>query len=153
MSQINKGQINLNQKLTEKFNAADIDASGTLSKAEFADALSGKGLSQQRAEKLFSRIDANQDGQISLEEQQQKVAAMQERIEGLSAKNATPGQGNFDALASLFEILDSSEQAGDKKQQLQGLMKDIKSNGPNQNNLTEPATLSNQILPSINITA
>ncbi len=142
----------LTQKLTDKFNSADTDASGSLSKTEFAEALAGKGVSSNRAEKLFNRIDSNQDGQISLEEQQEKITAMQERMNsftgGMPATNA-----NFDAVSSLFEALNSTATDESRKQELQGLMKDIKTNGLTDDNIASLTSLSGEIIPAIDISA
>lgn len=143
----------LHQKLTEKFNSADTDASGALSKAEFAEALAGKGVNSNRTEKLFNQLDSNQDGQISLEEQQQKIAAMQERMNNLTAGGMPESNANFDAVASLFEALNSTATGENRKQELQGLMKDIKSNGLSENNLSRLTSLSSEIIPAIDVSA
>ena len=143
----------LAQKLTDKFNAADLDASGSLSKTEFAEALAGKGVSSNRAEKLFNRIDSNQDGQISLEEQQERIAAMQERMNNFTGGGMPSTNANFDTVSSLFEALNSTATGEERKQQLQGLMKDIKSNGLTEENISSLTSLSNEIMPAIDISA
>jgi len=138
------------EHIKERFQAADVDESGALSKAEVTNALSAKGLDTSRVEKMFERMDANGDGEISLQEHSDMLKAMEERMNKLISKG-TSGSGSFDTLISLLEALTSTSEDDDEKDRLQKMLDKLQSEGLSESNLSEAVSILNSIIPPVNI--
>ncbi|MEO0975063.1 MAG: EF-hand domain-containing protein, partial [Pseudomonadota bacterium] len=52
-------------RANERFDAADTDGNGTISKGEFSEVLTARGVDGGHADEFFARLDANGDGTLS----------------------------------------------------------------------------------------
>lgn len=105
---------NFPQSAQDRFNSADIDKSGSLSKDEFLSATEqvSKPIDP---EKIFNRMDSNGDGTLTHKEQQafqEQMAERMERIVSMSEKKAGAETG-FDILR---EALSSSDRGNEQQQ-------------------------------------
>ncbi len=68
---------NMQEKMRQKFNAADTDGNGKLSMQEMQEAMAGKSGDTSQAEKLFNRMDTDGNGEVDAAE---LAAAMEARL-------------------------------------------------------------------------
>ncbi len=119
MSGFNPQQIM--QDMQNKIQAADTDANGSISKLELEQAAAQKGNPGAMPGKLFERADANGDGELSAQEQEQMFTAMQDRFaqfanagmpQDIVAPGYSPSLGTSNNFESLLNSLAESETEG-----------------------------------------
>jgi len=109
------GRSMIMDKMQEKFKSADTDNNGSLSKSEFGDN-APKGINQEKIDQMFARLDGDENGEISAEEQQVMVEHVAERMERFASKMGSGGMGagsrtdDFDSINSLLEALKGSDE-------------------------------------------
>ncbi len=102
------------QQMQDRLAAADVDESGSISKAELTEN-APEGANQTKIDKMFERLDQDADGEISAEEQEALMEQMAERINSLpSGISSMSSQQNFDTFSNL---LDTLEQSSDDEEQ------------------------------------
>lgn len=105
----------MSQKLTERFNSADADGSGSVTKTEILDNAEGQ-VDSQRLDKMFERADSNGDGEITQEEHEAMLSKMQERFENMKQnKGIGYPQSQADTFDSLLKSLSGEKDEEGKK--------------------------------------
>jgi Ca2+-binding EF-hand superfamily protein len=139
------------QQMNDRFHAADVDQSGSLTKAEVSASLEARGVDSSKVDKIFGRMDANNDGQITLQEQQDAMKAMQDRMEKFMGQGGVGQQNGFDAVTSLLESLQADTAEGENQEKLNELLDRLRSGDVSSESLSESVSLLNSIAPPINI--
>ena len=137
--------------MKQRFQTADVDRSGSLSKTEATNALSAKGLDTSKVDKMFERMDANSDGEISSQEHENVLKAMEERMNKFMASGSSGYRNSFATIKSLFEALSSNSSDDSEKDQLQQMLDKLQSEGLSAENLSKSVSLLNSIIPPIDI--
>ena len=150
-SGFNPGQMT--QKMNENFQNADTDASGTLSRTEAQEIAESQGIDSAKFDKMFDRMDANGDGEVSLQEQEDMIKAMEERMANFAGGGFSNESESFDSVKTLMESLSADTSDEDKKQQLEEMIEKMKSEGYSQEGLSESVSLLNDLLPPVNVQA
>jgi Ca2+-binding EF-hand superfamily protein len=135
------------QQMKDRFKTADIDGSGSVSKAEFTQAGTDNGLQSNKIEKIFAKIDSNSDGQISQQEHEAMLNHMQSRMESLMGSNDSVA--NFDAVMSLMEVLQAGSTSKDTKQQIEESLEKLRSAGNSEQSVNESLSRINNLIPQI----
>ncbi len=118
MNTINSSSIKMDpaqmmQKMQDKLAAADTNQNGSISKAELTES-APKGANQSKIDEMFARLDADENGEVSAEEQQAMMDQMTERMSSLSnGENPMAAQG-LDPFSDLLDALEKSPE--DKKE-------------------------------------
>lgn len=89
------------QKMQEKLSTADVDGSGGVSKAELTELAQADGKPTHIMDKMFSKADANGDGELSEQEQQEMFTKMEQRMAQMQS-------GGFGAIGAYTDAQDSS---------------------------------------------
>ncbi|KAL9179286.1 hypothetical protein ACHAXT_008576 [Thalassiosira profunda] len=84
------------------FAIIDVDGGGSLSRAEFANHLSVSGYNQETIDKIFNKMDANKDNEISKQE-------FRDGMVMLKALQSAPGLGNYNT-EFVKEICEDADQ-------------------------------------------
>jgi len=135
----------------DRFKTADTDGSEAVSKQEFVSAMEETGLDASKMEKMFSRMDSNDDGEVTQQEQQDMMSMMERRMGSLGGGGG--GKGGFDSVTTLLESLQSESDNDDEKQKLQDVLDKIRSAGNGGSLMSESLSLINEIIPGINTSA
>lgn len=129
----NSGQVNFGSDLQlmrqgagERFKAADADSNEGVSRKEFGDFIEQAGVDAKIANKIFDRLDLDDDGQISQNEQQDVMRLVEQRLGGLKSREAVSKEG-FDEVESLIASLQNESSVSDKNQRLQDAVQKIRS--------------------------
>ena len=114
------GQVNFGSDLQlmrqgagERFKAADADSNEGVSRKEFGDFIEQAGVDAKIANKIFDRLDLDDDGQISQNEQQDVMRLVEQRLGGLKSREAVSKEG-FDEVKSLIASLQNESSVSDK---------------------------------------
>jgi len=118
----------LTQKLDDKFQSADADNNGEVSKSEFSTVLSEKGVTESKIDKLFSHVDTDGSGSVSLQEHEDQVTKIQERAEQFMSSNSSGGALGFDPIESLMSSL-SNDEDDSLKAKFKETLESVKSGG------------------------
>lgn len=100
------------QKAKDNMQAADADNNGAISFAEAEASVNEKGGSTDMLNKMFEKGDANGDGELSEQEQQQMFAHMEEqmaKMKSMMSPAGSSGSGNFDSFQSLLDSLSNED--------------------------------------------
>ena len=121
------GGFNPNQFLDRaqgRFNAADVDGNGEVTKAEFTKQVEGVELPQS-AEKIFNRLDGNGDGVITAQEQREALQQFSERI-GQLGPGGLSSSKSINTFQSLLESIANSENDSERAENVESLMNELK---------------------------
>jgi len=140
------------QGMAEKLKAADTDGNEAVSKQEFVNSMEESGLDTTKMDKMFSRMDANGDGEVSLQEQQDMMSIMEQRMGSLMG-NGGGSQESFNSVETLLEALQSESDSDDEKQRLQDTLDKIRTEGYNESTMSESLSLINDVIPAVNTSA
>lgn len=102
------------QKVQNNIKAADTDKNGAISFTEAQSSVNEKGGSSEMLNKMFSIGDANGDGELSQQEQDQMFAQMEEhmaKIKSMMPSTVPGGQGSFNSFQSLLDSLITEEES------------------------------------------
>lgn len=144
----------LQNSMQQKFKAADIDESGSVSKSEASEAMSDKGISEAAFDKMFEKMDQNGDGEITETEQKAIFEQMQERISSMQSMMSEPSRTES---ASLFESLlnslkdDQEDESGSDN--LDELIAKLQQDPQSEAVQKEVATVINNQIPMIDTMA
>lgn len=108
-SMISSFQPDFQNQSKQRFEKADTDGNGEISKAEFSSILGDRGLSETKAEKLFTKLDQDNSGSISTQERDLAVDQVQQRVQKLQSVLASGFNQPFDSVGSLMERLEQDE--------------------------------------------
>ena len=100
------------QKAQSNIKAADTDQNGVISFAEAQSSVNENGGSTEMLNKMFTKGDANGDGELSQQEQEKMFAHMEEQMAKMKSMMPTTvsnGQGNFNSFQSLLDSLIAEE--------------------------------------------
>ncbi len=136
------------QQMKDRFKTADIDGSGSVSKAEFVKAGEESGLQTTKMDNMFSRMDSNGDGEVSQEEHQAMLDQIDQRITNLMGDGDS--NSGFDAVMSLMQTLQDNSGSESEKQQLEAALEKMRSEGNRDKNISESLSLINNIIPGVN---
>lgn len=139
----------LQQKITERFNSADTNNDGAVTKSEIGDMLAQNDRGTSRIDNFFNNADTNGDGSITSEERQQMVDNISDRIGNKGDKQTAP----LDQLKALLESLSESVNDPEQKEELTTLLKDLDNNELNYRSFAKTFELLNDIIPSISTDA
>jgi hypothetical protein len=149
------GQVNFGSDLQlmrqgagERFKAADADSNEGVSRKEFGDFIEQAGVDAKIANKIFDRLDLDDDGQISKNEQQDVMRLVEQRLGGLKSREAVSKEG-FDEVKSLIASLQNESSASDKNQRLQDAVQKIRSAGYDESIDSDSALVTNGKSPQI----
>ena len=118
----------MQQKMTDRFNNADANSDGSVTKNEMQELLVANGRDSAKADKIFNRLDANADGAISTEEHQQMLEKVQARMDRRS--EGPDGASNpLDSLKNLLQTLTESNDDPEQSEQLLTLREQIEQEG------------------------
>ena len=136
------------QRSTERFKTADLNGNEQVSKDEFLQVASAKGIDVSRMEKMFNKMDSNADGSISQQEHQQMMQKAQDRISNMMAK-AQSGKEGFDAVLSLMESLSGNAVEPSEQQRFDDVLGRLKSGDKSEAALNDGVSLINNLVPQI----
>ena len=149
------GQVNFGSDLQlmrqgagERFKAADADSNEGVSRKEFGDFIEQAGVDAKIANKIFDRLDLDDDGQISQNEQQDVMRLVEQRLGGLKSREAVSKEG-FDEVKSLIASLQNESSVSDKNQRLQDAVQKIRSAGYVESIASDSALVTNGKSPQI----
>lgn len=149
------GQVNfcsdlqlMRQGAGERFKAADADSNEGVSRKEFGDFIEQAGVDAKIANKIFDRLDLDDDGQISQNEQQDVMRLVEQRLGGLKSREAVSKEG-FDEVKSLIASLQNESSVSDKNQRLQDAVQKIRSAGYDESIDSDSALVTNGKSPQI----
>lgn len=149
------GQVNFGSDLQlmrqgagERFKAADADSNEGVSRKEFGDFIEQAGVDAKIANKIFDRLDLDDDGQISQNEQQDVMRLVEQRLGGLKSREAASKEG-FDEVKSLIASLQNESSVSDKNQRLQDAVQKICSAGYDESIDSDSALVTNGKSPQI----
>ena len=149
------GQVNFGSDLKlmrqgagERFKAADADSNEGVSRKEFDDFIEQAGVDAKIANKIFDRLDLDDDGQISQNEQQDVMRLVEQRLGGLKSREAVSKVG-FDEVKSLIASLQNESSVSDKNQRLQDAVQKIRSAGYDESIDSDSALVTNGKSPQI----
>ena len=149
------GQVNFGSDLQlmrqgagERFKAADADSNEGVSRKEFGDFIEQAGVDAKIANKIFDRLDLDDDGQISQNEQQDVMRLVEQRLGGLKSREAVSKVG-FDEVKSLIASLQNESSVSDKNQRLQDAVQKIRSAGYDESIDSDSALVTNGKSPQI----
>lgn len=148
----------IQQRMQSRFNNADTDGSGGVSLAEAVDA-APEGADTSRMEKMFNQMDSNGDGEVTQEEREAMMQAVQERIQSI-ANNLMGGgdggsddSGNKDPFNMLLQALaGDQDDNSDVKEELNELMEKLQEEGRTKENMMSAAQHIQTLIPSISLT-
>ena len=144
------------QKMNERFNAADKDGDLAVSKTEFSDIMNSQGVSQTRIEKIFTRLDANGNGEISQQEQQDIMSKMQQRMSSISGGSTVDGnftQSGFEPINTLLNSLHNQSDNQQEKDKIRNQIDKLQNNRFDSNVMSDSLSLIDELVPSINTNA
>lgn len=149
------GQVNFGSDLQlmrqgagERFKAADADSNEGVSRKEFGDFIEQAGVDAKIANKIFDRLDLDDDGQISQNEQQDVMRLVEQRLGGLKSREAVSKEG-FDEVKSLIASLQNESSVSDKNPRLQDAVQKIRSAGYDDSIASDSALVTNGKSPQI----
>ena len=149
------GQVNFGSDLQlmrqgagERFKAADADSNEGVSRKEFGDFIEQAGVDAKIANKIFDRLDLDDDGQISQNEQQDVMRLVEQRLGGLKSREAVSKEG-FDEVKSLIASLQNESSVSGKNQRLQDAVQKIRSAGYDESIASDSALVTNGKSPQI----
>jgi len=146
--------ITAREWLQEQFTAADSDGSDTLSLDEVAASETGSKIDATQLISNFNEADTNGDGQLTREEQQQHMDAVEQRMQQLSNGGISfLDQDSNQSIDSLFDALSAEEGQEDNRQQLTDMANKLRSEGLTDQNLADSMDILNQAVPPISVTA
>lgn len=133
---------------TQRFEKADSGGNGEVSKSEFSSILSDRGLSETSAEKLFTKLDRDNNGSISTQERDLAVDQMQQRAQKLQTMLAGGFNQSFDSVDSLMARLEQNETVDDSKVLKQKIL-DIREALASRPDASNDFSVSNSLFPNI----
>jgi len=140
------------QTMKDKFEVADVDESGSVSKQEFLDS-AGTDANTEMLDKMFARLDSNDDGEISSAEQQAMAEQMEERVKNI-ASSMQSGMQSSDLFSSLLDNLSSDNNEENANDSYIAQLKEQLENGEmNQQDLAKSMVEVNKMYPRINTSA
>lgn len=145
----------MQQKMQQRLQDADSDGNLSLSKAEAKDAVSGVGMSDSMFEKAFTKMDADGDGEVSQQEQEDMFAEMEARMEKISGGGlfSVGNTGSDSTFQSLLDSLTNSEEDSDKKSEYQKALEQLRENPQSKQAQKQAGDIINRDIPTINTTA
>ena len=138
-------------KVTERFQSADVNRDGAVSRGEMSAAMEAKGRDSSFADRVFGRIDADGDGLITRQEQQAGMQAMMEKMSSIFS--GAGGEQSFDAVQALLDRLSSSESDDDTKNRLDGIRERVASEGLSERTLSDLASIARARFSGIDVRA
>jgi hypothetical protein len=154
-------QSTSNNQMQERFKLADSDESGTLTLEEM-QASAPEGLDAAKVEQLFSKMDANGDGEVTEQEQKELHEKMAERMEKLQSSAQGSGQlamgyasqGNTtNAVDSLLDRLSNSEELDETQQTKVQEAIDMLSSNRSPESMKNAMSVLQDVIPSVDVHA
>ncbi|MAG77220.1 MAG: hypothetical protein CL811_10735 [Colwelliaceae bacterium] len=154
-------QSTSNNQMQERFKLADSDESGTLTLEEM-QASAPEGLDTAKVEQLFSKMDANGDGEVTEQEQKELHEKMAERMEKLQSSAQGSGQlamgyasqGNTtNAVDSLLDRLSNSEDLDETQQTKVQEAIDMLSLNRSPESMKNAMSVLQDVIPSVDVHA
>lgn len=136
------------QRMNENFKNSDSDGNGSVSKTEAMEAFSVKGIDSNKAEKIFSRLDVNGDGEFTLKEKQKLMAVREERINSFMSGDSGETK-DFNSITTLLDALSKGSTDTDQKQRIEGMLEKMQSNGGQFTAQSELSSLFNELIPPV----
>lgn len=138
------------QQQEDRFKAADTDENESVSKSEFSSAMEDSGMNVNKIDKKFDQMDTNGDGEVSLQERQDMIEMMQQRMGGMKGQGGGGGhKDNFESVTTLLESLESESDDEDEKTQLQDMLDKMRSRGRSQSTMSDSLNLINELVPAV----
>ena len=132
----------LMQEMQQKLQAGDTDQNGAISRSE-AEEISG--LSSEGLDKMFGKLDADGNGELTQQEMQQAREDLQARMEQFGGFGNIGG-GSSSTFDTLFESLNNDESESDKE--LKDILEELQQS--NDDAAREQAMMKlNQALPVV----
>jgi Ca2+-binding EF-hand superfamily protein len=141
--------VQLMGKMTERFERADVNQDGAVSRGEMSAAMEANGRDSSFADRIFGRMDADGDGLITQQEQQAGMQAMIEKMSSIFSR--TDGEQSFDAIQALLDQLSSSERDDDTKNRLEEIRERVASEGLPGRTLSDLASIAYPRLSGIDV--
>lgn len=150
-----------NNQMQERFKLADGDESSTLTLEEM-QASAPEGLDAAKVEQLFSKMDANGDGEVTEQEQKELHEKMAERMEKLQSSAQGSGQlamgyasqGNTtNAVDSLLDRLSNSEDLDETQQTKVQEAIDMLSSNRSPESMKNAMSVLQDVIPSVDVHA
>lgn len=147
----------MQQKMQERFDAADSDQSGGITLAEMQQA-APEDANVERMEEMFARMDSDGDGTVTQQEHDQHFETMAQRMNTYEfGAGQGQGYGSSDGLGSsvstLLQSLAQDPELSDEQQaQIEQALSELETGG-NPKSLTSALDLLESIVPSINTVA
>ncbi|MFT4941229.1 MAG: hypothetical protein ACI88A_004293 [Paraglaciecola sp.] len=147
----------MKERMQEQFRNADVDDNHSLSKTEAKDLMIAKGIDGANFGKMFSRMDADGNGEISrVEQKEAHLSHMQRRMEnltgdsGVGIENTNTGK---ETLEGLLESLKADQKDPSKRSEIHVYLQQLRTEGHTDQNVAESVALINSVVPSINTAA
>lgn len=147
---INPAQIK--DKLQDRFASADLDENGALSKDEFM-ANAPENAPASILDKVFARMDADGNGEVSSEEHQNMIDKMSERMENMPKLSESTSYANFGVFKDLFETLAENEEDADKSAIIKEQLEKLEKQGYNKQSMATSMATINNMYPNIDTKA
>lgn len=137
------------QSINQNFEKSDINGNGSISKSEAVSSLGEKGIEGSKIDKLFSRIDSDSNGEISLEEKDAFIQSFQDRFSNLQSGSGYDNQ-QFDAIKTLLESFASSADDADKRNQFEEAATKLEEKNYSKDSLADAISLLKAEVTAVN---
>lgn len=109
----------LQQMRTSMFQQADGNGDGTLNLDEMKAGLEEKGMSTDRVETMFDKMDIDGNGEVTQAESDQAFEQMKSRMKAMmSSMSGGDGETSDDPVSTLLEILNRSDEEKEEAKSL-----------------------------------
>lgn len=144
--------VQMQRQMQDKFSSADTDNSASLTLEEVTNATPG-GTDNSRIEKMFSRMDSNNDGEVTQEERDSMVDKIRERLKSINSIASGLGSAKEESepFDNLLKALADNETNGPGKEKITQLRDRMKQEGLTKENMQEAAYIVESLVPSISV--
>lgn len=147
-SGLNINPVQISEKIQDRFASTDIDESGTLSKEEFLANAPDKAPASI-LDKVFARMDADGNGEVSAEEHQTMIDEMSQRMKNMPKPGESSSYASFNNFKDMLESLANDEEDDDKSSSIKDLLAKLETQNYDQQSMATSMATINNMYPKI----
>ena len=140
--------VQMRENLQDRFESTDIDGSGALSKDEFL-ANAPENAPTSILDKVFARMDADGNGEVSSQEQQSMIDEMAQRMKNRLKPDESSSYTNVDTFKVLLESLANNEEDSDKSSAVEDLLTKLEEQGYDKQSMAKSMATINNMYPKV----
>ncbi|NQZ08733.1 MAG: hypothetical protein HRT35_16380 [Algicola sp.] len=144
--------VQMRENSQDRFASADIDASGALSKDEFL-ANAPENAPASILDKVFARMDADGNGEVSAQEQQSMIDEMSERMKNRPKPGESASYANVDTFKVMLESLANNEEDSAKSSAIEDLLAKLEEQGYDKQSMAKSMATINNMYPKVDTKA